>query len=35
MSENQEQKIRELRDKNMKWNGEMKGKWNEETYDGE
>jgi len=33
MSEIQEQKIRELRDKNIKWNGEMEGKWNEKTYD--
>jgi len=23
-----------LRDKHIKWNGEMEGKWNEKTYDG-
>jgi len=34
MSETQEQQIRELRDKNIKWNGENGRKWNEKTYGG-
>jgi len=34
MSETQEQQIRELRDKDIKWIGESGRKWNEKTYGG-
>jgi len=28
-------KEEKLRDKHIKWNGEMEGKWNDKSYDGE
>jgi len=34
MSQKPRTTIREKRDKNTKWNGELEGKWNEKTYGG-